>query len=74
MTASNTKPYLHPSEAANLLDIYDSKGRFDPVATAAAEKDIFSEANVVRVSGVIDHAATIVKHAAAKVVVANNRK
>lgn len=74
MTASNTKPYFHPSDAVNLLDIFDKNGRIDEIQSGAANREIFSEANIVRVNGVIDHAATIAKHATAKVAAVNNRK
>ena len=75
MTAANTRQNLHPSDAANLLDVYDKNGRIDPVQTAAAEREIFADANTVRrTDGTIDHVASIAKRATAKVTAVNNRK
>lgn len=75
MTAANTRQNLHISDAQNLLDIFDKNGRVDQVQTAAVEKEIFSESNTVRrADGTVDHAASAVKHAAAKVTAVNNRK
>ncbi len=75
MTAANTRQNLHPSDAVNLLEIYDKNGRIDQVQTAAAEREIFSEASAVRrADGTIDHVASIAKRAVAKVTAVNNRK
>lgn len=75
MTAPNTKPYLHPAEAVNQLDVFDKNSRVDQVQTDAANKEIFSDTNTVRrADGTIDTAATITKHAAAKVTAVVNRK
>jgi hypothetical protein len=75
MTAPNTKPYFHPSDAVNLLDIFDNNGRVDSVKTEAVNREIFSESNTVRrADGTIDHVATIAQHAVAKVAAVNKRK
>jgi len=75
MTAPNTKPYFHPSDAVNLLDIFDKNGRVDAVQTDAVTREIFSESNTVRrTDGTIDHNATIAQHAVAKVAAVNKRK
>ena len=75
MTASNTKPYFHPLDSINQLDIFDKNSRVDPVQSDAVNREIFSEANIVRLpGGGIDPVATAVKHAAAKVTAVNNRK
>jgi hypothetical protein len=75
MTASNVRQNIHPSDAVNLLDIFDKNGRVDSVQTAAVEKEIFSEAATVhRADGTIDHAATLAQHAVAKVTAVNKRK
>ena len=65
MTQSLNRQNLSREDAINQVEIFDANGRLDPVASAEANKEVFSEANVVRVApGVIDHAATIQKHAA----------
>lgn len=75
MTSPSTKPYIHPSDAVNQLDIFDKNGRVDSVQTEAVNKEIFSEGNTVRRSdGTVDHAATIAQHAVAKVAAINKRK
>jgi hypothetical protein len=75
MTAANVRQNIHPSDAANLLEIYDKNSRIDLVQTAAAEREVFSDANTVRrADGTIDHAATVAQHAVAKVKAVNNRK
>jgi hypothetical protein len=75
MTASNVRQNIHPSDAANLLDIFDKNGRVDPVQTKAVELEIFGDINTVRrADGTIDHAATVVQHAVAKVAAVNKRK
>jgi hypothetical protein len=62
------------SEQLNQIEIY-SNGRLDPIATSAANAEIFQEANVVRtVGGSIDHGATALKHAAAKQAIINRNK
>jgi hypothetical protein len=75
MTAMNTRQNIHPTEVVNLLDIFDKNGRVDSVQSGAVEREIFSEANTVRrPDGTIDHTASAVKHAAAKVTAVLNRK
>jgi hypothetical protein len=66
MTQSLNRQNLSVSEQLNQIEIYGN-GRLDPIATSAANAEIFSETNVVRrTDGTIDHAASGVKHAAAK--------
>jgi len=75
MTASNVRQNIHPSDAANLLDIFDKNGRVDQVQSKAAELEIFGDTNTVRrADGTIDHAATVAQHTTAKVKAVNNRK
>ena len=75
MTISHNRQNLSSLDAANEIEIYDDKGRLDPVASAAANLEVFSESNVVRIpGGSIDHVASAVKHAAAKAVVFARKK
>jgi hypothetical protein len=70
MTQSLNRQNLSVADQLNQVEIYNSNGRLDPAATSAANAEIFSETNVVRrTDGTIDHAATAVKHAAAKAVI-----
>lgn len=70
MTLSLNRQNLSIADQINQAEIYDKNGRLDPVATDVANKEIFSEANVVRLpGGSIDYVATAVKHAATKVIV-----
>ena len=70
------------SEKGDLIELYDSKGRLDEGQTAEANREIFSEANVVRSpapvipghGSIVNVAATSVKRAAAKLAIAAHKK
>ena len=75
MTVSRSRQNLSRELSSLEIDIYDDKGRFDPVASHEANKEIFSETNVVKLpGGGIDHTATLSKVVAARVVVASRKK
>lgn len=77
MTQANSPQNLSLDDQRNArVDIFDDKGRFDPIQTAAAHAEIFQEANTVRVAGstAIDPVATAARRAASRLAVLNRRK
>ncbi len=56
------------------IDVFDDRGRLDPVQTNAANAEIFQESNTVRTGGAIDVAATATKRAASRAAVLARRK
>ena len=75
MAVSHNRQNLSRELAASEVDLYDANGRLDVTSSDHANKEIFSEANIVKLpGGGIDHAASLVKTAAAKAVVIARKK
>jgi hypothetical protein len=77
MTQANSPQNISLDDQRNSrVDIFDDKGRFDPVQTEAANREIFQEGNTVRVQGstAIDSVATAAKRLATKLAVLARRK
>ena len=68
MTQSLNRQNLALDHAkAALVEIYDKNGRLDSIATDAANKEVFSESNIVKLpGGGIDPNATLAKLVVAK--------
>ena len=70
------------SEKADLIELFDAKGRLDPAQTEEANREIFSEVNTVRgpapvIPGhgsIVDTKATAAKRAAAKLAIAARKR
>lgn len=74
MTQSLNRQNLSIADQINQAEIYDKNGRLDPVATDAANKEVFSEANVVRLpGGSVNAAATAANHATTKTTVLSRK-
>jgi hypothetical protein len=77
MTIANSPQNISLDDQRNSrVDIFDDKGRFDPVQTEAANREIFQEANTVKVAGstAIDPVLTAAKRLATKIVVLARKK
>ena len=78
MATLNNRQNLTPEEAANAVEVFDSKGRLDQVKTDAANAEIFHTRNTVHsvISGSIvkNVAATATKLKTARdLFLSNNR-
>jgi hypothetical protein len=75
MTQANSPKVSLDDERNSLVTIFDDKGRFDPIQTAAAHAEILQESNTVKLpGGGIDPVATSAKRLATKLVVLARRK
>jgi hypothetical protein len=64
MTQSNSQDIFIQSVQAEVFD--PITGHIDGAATAELQKQVFTDANIVRVNGVVDHAKTLAKRILAK--------
>src|SRR5258707_4662961 len=50
------------------LEVFDQNGHIDPILTAEATTQVLADSNTVRVNGVVDTTATLLKRKSAKTV------
>ena len=75
MTISHNRQNMSSLDRQAEVELYTASGQLDVVASDAANREIFSEPNVVRLpAGGIDHVASHAKRLTTKAAIVNSKK